>query len=301
MKKLLFIYNPRAGKGAVRTMLSYILEEFSRYDMDITVHPTMRSRDAAEIMQREGSMYDLVVCSGGDGTLDEVVDGMMRGGFKVPVGYIPAGSTNDFADSLGIPRQMADAAEAIMKGKLFSCDVGKLNNEHFIYVAAFGAFTEVSYSTSQESKNMLGHLAYILEGMRSLPAIKSWKLEYESSEARGKGAFLYGMVTNSNSVGGFKGITGKDVSLNDGLFEVTLIKDPGNVLEWPNIINALLNQMPDKNVITFKTSHVVFRSKQEIPWTTDGEFGGSYKEAVLDNLPKALPIILGRQDVLPTD
>lgn len=294
-KKMLFIYNPRAGKGTVRTMLSYILEEFGRHDMEITVHPTIRSRDAAETMRSEGSRYDLVVCSGGDGTLDEVVDGMMRGGFKVPVGYIPAGSTNDFAGSLGIPREMADAAASIAGGKVFSCDVGRLNDEYFIYVAAFGAFTEVSYSTSQDSKNALGHLAYVLEGMKSLPAIKNWKLRYESRECSGEGKFLYGMITNSNSVGGFKGITGKNVTLNDGLFEVTLIEDPENILDWPAIVNALLNHVDDPHVITFKTSHVEFYSDEEIPWTTDGEFGGSYKTTVLENLTKALPIILGRQ------
>ena len=294
-KKMLFIYNPRAGKGTVRTMLSYILEEFARHDMDITVHPTLRARDAAETMRLEGRKYDLVVCSGGDGTLDEVVDGMMRGGFRMPVGYIPAGSTNDFAGSLGIPKQMSDAAASIAGGRLFSCDVGRLNDEYFIYVAAFGAFTEVSYSTSQDSKNALGHLAYVLEGMKSLPAIKNWKLRYESRERSGEGKFLYGMITNSNSVGGFKGITGTNVTLNDGLFEVTLIRDPENLLEWPAIVNALLNHVDDPNVITFKTSHVEFYSDEEIPWTTDGEFGGSYKITVLDNLPKALPIILGSQ------
>ena len=296
MRRLLFIYNPRAGKGAVRNMLSYILEEFARHDMEITVHPTLRARDAAKTMQREGRKYDLVVCSGGDGTLDEVVDGMLKGGFRVPVGYIPAGSTNDFAESLGIPKQMADAAAAITNGKLFSCDVGRLNNVHFIYVAAFGAFTEVSYTTSQESKNMFGHMAYILEGMRSLPTIKNWKLKFKSRECSGEGKFLYGMITNSNSVGGFKGITGNDITLNDGLLEVTLIEDPENLLEWPAIINALLmGGVNNRYVIQFKTSHVTFQSPEEIPWTVDGEFGGSYKDVELVDLPKALPIILGRQ------
>ena len=295
MRKMLFIYNPHAGKGTIRNMLSYILEEFSRHEMIITVHPTMRSRDAVETMSREGKHYDMVVCSGGDGTLDEVVEGMMRGGFRVPLGYIPAGSTNDFATSLGIPKQMSDAAAAIANGNLFSCDIGKLNDKYFIYVAAFGAFTEVSYATTQESKNMLGHMAYLLEGVKSLSAIKSWRMRFTSKERSGEGEFLYGMITNSNSVGGFKGITGNNVSLNDGLFEVTLIRMPENILEWPAIGNALINHLENDRIITFKTAHVEFHSREEIPWTTDGEFGGSYRHCVMDNLHKALPIILGTQ------
>ncbi len=295
MKTMLFIYNPRAGKGTIRTMLSYILEEFARNGYQITVHPTLRARDACDTMEHEGMNYDTVVCSGGDGTLDEAMTGMMRGGFRVPLGYIPAGSTNDFANSLGIPKQMADAAASIANGRVYNCDVGKLNDAYFIYVAAFGMFTEVSYSTSQESKNALGHLAYLLEGVKSFSTIRGWKLRYESEEMSGEGEFLYGMITNSNSVGGFRGITGTNVALNDGLFEVTLIHMPDNLIEWPMIANALLTNTKHERVITFKTAHVEFHSDQEIPWTTDGEFGGSYSHAVMDNLKEAMPIILGGQ------
>ena len=132
MRRMLFIYNPRAGKGAIRNSLSYILEEFSKHEIEITVHPTRKAGDATETMKEHGLQYDMVVCSGGDGTLDEVVSGMMEGGFKIPVGYIPAGSTNDFASSLGIPKQMRQAAASIARGSVFSCDVGKLNNHYFI-------------------------------------------------------------------------------------------------------------------------------------------------------------------------
>ena len=165
----------------------------------------------------------------------------------------------------------------------------------FVYVAAFGAFTEVSYKTSQDMKNVLGHLAYLLEGVRSLASLKSWKLRFFSQERSGEGEFLYGMVTNSNSVGGFKGITGNDVTLNDGLFEVTMILMPPGFVEWPNIINALLTGAKSDYVITFKTAKLVVEGESPIAWTSDGEYGGTYKRIVIENMPRALPIILEEQ------
>lgn len=292
MKRMLFIYNPKAGKGAVRSQLSNILEELGKHDYHIVVHPTREARDAARIVQERGPGYDLIVCSGGDGTLDEVVTGMRKGGFSRPLGYIPAGSTNDFANSLGLPKNMRSAAKVAAEGKQFLCDLGKMNEEYFVYVAAFGAFTDVSYKTSQEWKNMLGHLAYILEGVKSLSSLKSWKMSYESQESSGAGEFLYGMITNSNSVGGFKGITGKDVTLNDGMFEVTLILMPDNFIEWPGIINALMTGEKNRFIISFKTSRVEFSFEEPVSWTRDGEYGGTHRRAVIENIPRALSILV---------
>ena len=295
MRRMLFIYNPKAGKGMIRTKLSYILEELGKDDYEITVHPTKKASEAIQVARECGGRYDVIVCSGGDGTLNEVATGLQQGGWPTPVGYIPAGSTNDFGNSLGIPKQMQDAAETIRNGIVFPCDLGRLGDYYFVYVAAFGVFTEVSYKTKQEVKNALGHLAYLLEGVKSLSSIKSWQMRYESREQSGMGKFLYGMVTNSNSVGGFKGITGQDVTLNDGEFEVTLILEPENFIEWPGIINALLNGDRNAYIISFKTSRVEFFSEEEVPWTTDGEYGGSYSHAVIENLPKSLPIIVSEE------
>ena len=295
LKKMLFIYNPKAGTGQIRNNLSHILEEFAQNEYMLTVHPTISAGDARDAAREQGRGYDLIVCSGGDGTLDEVVTGMMEGEFRTPIGYIPAGSTNDFASSLDIPKEMRKAAAAIAHGQVFSCDVGRLNDNYFIYVAAFGVFTEVSYKTSQEWKNAIGHLAYLLEGVKSLSTLKSWKLEYRSAERSGKGEFLYGMITNSNSVGGFKGITGQDVTLNDGMFEVTLIEMPPTFVEWPAIINALMTGKHHDRVVTFKTSRVEFYSEVEVPWTRDGEYGGAYTHAVIENIHRALPLVLGKQ------
>ena len=293
MKQMLFLYNPKAGKSAIRGNLSVILEELGKLDCEMVVHPTKAAQDAVQYVEKEGNRFDMIVCCGGDGTLDEVVTGMQKAGLHTPLGYIPAGSTNDFANSLGIPKQMRMAARAIVEGRVFSCDVGRMNEAYFVYVAAFGVFTDVSYKTSQEWKNALGHLAYILEGARSLSSVKSWQMSFESEECSGSGKFLYGMITNSNSVGGVKGITGRDVTLDDGKFEVTLVRDPGtNLIEWPLMINALLTGEKHSHLISFKTSKVDFYAEESVPWTRDGEYGGSHQRITIENLPKALPIMI---------
>ncbi len=293
MKRLLFVYNPFAGKGLIRNNLSSILEEFSSHDYEVVVHPTTGAKDAARVVEECGDSFDLIVCSGGDGTLDEVVTGMQTGRFKRPLGYIPAGSTNDYASSLGIPKQMAMAARAVMHGSVFSCDIGRMNDSYFVYVAAFGVFVNVSYDTPQDMKNMLGHLAYIVRGAQSLPGLRSYHMHYESRESSGTGDFMFGMITNSNSVGGFGGITGRDVTLNDGVFEVTLIRMPQMlVVEWPGILTALMNGGENKNIVTFKTSRLEMWFDDEVDWTRDGEFGGTHRHLVVENLPQALPIIV---------
>ncbi len=304
MKRLLFIYNPFAGKGMIRNSLSYILEEFSGSGYEVVVHPTTGSKDASRTVEEYGDSFDLIVCSGGDGTLDEVVTGMQAGRFSRPLGYIPAGSTNDYALSLGIPREMRNAARSVMDGSVFLSDIGRMNDSYFVYVAAFGAFVNVSYDTPQDMKNMFGHLAYIVRGAQSLTSLKSYHLHYESKESSGTDDFMLGMVTNSNSVGGIGGITGPDVTLNDGVFEVTLIRMPAMLaVEWPMILSALLNGTDNKYLITFKTSRIEFWFDEPISWTKDGEFGGDLKHVVIENIPKALPIILPQKNteyLLPT-
>lgn len=304
MKRLLFIYNPHAGKGLIRSSLSYILEEFAMYGYEVVVHPTSGSMDAARTVEECGDSFDLIVCGGGDGTLDEVVSGMQTGRFMRPLGYIPAGSTNDYASSLGLPKKMSSAARAIMNGSVFSCDIGRMNDSYFVYVAAFGAFANVSYDTPQDMKNMLGHLAYIVRGAQSLPGLKSYHMHYESAESSGTGDFLFGMITNSNSVGGFEGITGPDVTLNDGVFEVTLILMPALLaVEWAPLLTALVNGTENKHLITFKTSRLELWFDQTVSWTRDGEYGGDHRHLVIENIPEALPIILPnqeRENLIPT-
>lgn len=292
-KRLLFIYNPRAGKGQIRNNLLDIIDTFVKAGYEVTARPTQYAGEAVEIAADRTAKYDLVVCSGGDGTMDEVVTGIMKSVRRRPVGYIPAGSTNDFANSLDIPRNMKQAAEVAVKGQLFSCDVGSFNENTFVYIAAFGLFTEVSYGTRQEIKNVLGHMAYILEGVKALAAIKSYHMKITTQDVVIEDDFLYGMVTNSTSVGGFKGITGKYVDLSDGLFEVTLVKRPKNLEELNQILAALTNRDIDAaQMYCFKTPYLKFESEEEVAWTLDGEFGGKHTEVIVENQKQALNIMV---------
>ncbi|MBQ8278834.1 MAG: YegS/Rv2252/BmrU family lipid kinase [Roseburia sp.] len=291
MKKLLFVFNPFSGKALIKNYLLEIVDTMVKAGYEVTIYPTQCANDARVKVEKEAPQYDLVVCSGGDGTLDETVAGLMNCGKRVPLGYIPAGSTNDFATSLGIPKEMVQAAEVAVTGNPFPCDVGWFNGNNFVYVAAFGLFTEVSYKTSQEWKNVLGHAAYILEGIKSLHEIPAFRMQVEFNNCCIQDEFIYGMITNSTSVGGFTGMTGKDVELDDGIFEVTLIKKPRNPIELNEIIASLANLVDDTDMIySFKTKHVKFTAKKEIPWTLDGEYGGDHIEVEIRNLQQAVDI-----------
>lgn len=294
MKKMLFVYNPRSGKGLIKNHLSAILETFSAADYEVTVYPTRQGKDACTAVAERAPQYDMVVCSGGDGTLDEVVTGMMDSGVHRTIGYIPAGSTNDFGSSLGIPKQMEQAAELIVSGTPFACDIGRFNDDYFVYVAAFGFLTDVSYQTNQELKNVLGHTAYLIEGMKRVGSWKSYHMKIESEEFSDEGEFMYGMISNSNSVGGFKMLTGKNVELNDGLFEVMLVRTPQNIVDWQEVIGALIMQDErSKHVVRFKTKRLTFTSDEPVAWTQDGENGGTHTFVEMENLPQALEVMTG--------
>lgn len=288
-KKMLFIYNPRAGKSRIRARLADILDIFAAADYELTVCPTRARDEARELVCTRQRDYDLVVCCGGDGTLDEVVAGMEQSGFSTPIGYIPAGSTNDFGGSLSLPREMKHAARAIVDGGDFPCDIGTFNSETFVYIAAFGIFTEVSYETDQNIKNVLGHMAYVLEGVKSLQTVRNFHMKVSWEDQEIEDDFIYGMVTNSHSVGGFRNITGKNVQLDDGLFEVTLFKYPRNPVELNNIMLSLANRDLDlKQVYCFKTAAVRFESEESIPWTRDGENGGEHSTVEITNRQQAV-------------
>ena len=304
MKKLLFVYNPRAGKEMLKPRLSDVLDIFVKAGYEVTVHPTQAYRDAYyQIKEYEVGKYDLIACSGGDGTIDEVATGMMKrremGKDVVPVGYIPAGTTNDFAKSLYIPRKPLAAADNAVKGVPFPCDIGKFNDSVFVYIAAFGIFTDVSYETDQAVKNVLGHMAYILEGAKRIFNIPSYKIKVEHDGEAIEDEFIFGMVTNSRSVGGFSNMVGKNIVFDDGLFEVTLIKTPKNPIALQEIIAALLiEQVDTKHMYTFKTKKITFDSVEEIPWTLDGEFGGEQDYVEIEIAQKAMEIMVPENHVL---
>lgn len=290
-KKMLFIYNPKAGKAQIRSNLIDIIDVFVKGGYEVTVYPTQGPEDAIQATENRKPGYDILVCCGGDGTLDEVVTGMIGSGELLPIGYVPAGSTNDFANSLDLPKNMVRAAETVVNGEDFACDVGAFNDDIFVYIAAFGLFTDVSYGTGQEMKNLLGHMAYILEGIKRLSSIKSYCVKVSYDDTVIEGDFIYGMITNSISVGGFKRITGKYVELNDGEFEVMLIKCPTNPIELNEIVTALLSKdMENGSIYCFKTSALKVEATEPVAWTLDGEYGGIHKDVTIQNRQQAIQI-----------
>lgn len=293
-KKMLFIYNPNAGRGKIRSKLSSIIEILSKLDNEIVVFATQKKTDAKRIVQEYASRgnCDVILCSGGDGTLNEVVSGLMECEKSLPVGYIPSGTTNDFGYSLKIPKDMISAAKMLVNGTTLLCDVGSINNMFFTYTAAFGLFTDVSYETSQNAKNVFGRAAYILSGISKLHGVKSYHITITLDDKVIEDDFIYGMIANSDSVGGFKGITGKDVLLNDGLFEMLLIRMPHNLIELTTIVNELLRGDSDSDYIYYeRVSATEIVADEEIPWTLDGEFGGNMKEASVVIHKEAIPYI----------
>ena len=293
MKKLLFVFNPRSGKAQIKNKLLDIIDIFVKGGYSVTVHPTQKALDCYRLIKKTGSEYDLIVSSGGDGTLNESVRGLLKLENMPLLGYIPAGTTNDFATSIGIPKDFIDAAKSIVNGKPFACDIGQFNENFFTYVAAFGIFTDVSYQTSQNFKNAFGHLAYILEGIKRLGSIKSYEMMVEHDGVTIKDEFLFGMVANTNSIGGYRGLSELNVSLCDGEFEVLLIRNPKNAFEVQGTINALLTQdINSEHLYFFRTSDVKFYSEEYVPWTLDGENGGNHTEVNVKNLHRAINIII---------
>ncbi len=288
---MLFIYNPYAGKAQIKGYLSDIIDMFVKAGYEVIAHPTQENGDGIRAARDRKKECKVIVCSGGDGTLDEVVTGMMQQGVKVPIGYIPAGSTNDFGNSLKIPKNMIKAAELIVNGNKKSFDIGSFNDDTFVYIAAFGIFTDVSYETKQSAKNVLGHIAYLLEGVKRLSSLKSFFMKITCEGEVIEDEFIFGMVTNSLSVGGFKSITGKNVTLDDGLFEVTMIKKPKNPIELNSIVAALMiEEMDTKYMYTFKAKELTIESQMQVAWTLDGEYGGEHSKVEIRNINKALEI-----------
>lgn len=296
MKKMLFVFNPNSGKAQIKNQLLRILQVFSAADYEVTVYPTKAARDGHDYILSCEGRFDVIACSGGDGTLNEVVDAVFQyQGKKPPIGYIPSGSTNDFAASMNIPKNMLQAAERIVRGRRFSCDIGLINGERsFNYVAAFGAFTAVSYGTPQSLKNVLGHQAYVIEAVKSLSDLKPHYMRICCDEKNVQGNYVYGMVSNAESVGGMKGLTGTGVDLQDGCFEVILIKEIRNPLDFQLIATAFLSQNFERceRMYSFKTKRITFESKDAVSWTLDGEFGGTHTKLELEVVPRAIDFLI---------
>jgi YegS/Rv2252/BmrU family lipid kinase len=293
-EKALFIVNPTSGKMTIKNKLFEVLKIFSDAGFEPTVLMTQKSGDATEFAKKYAPDFDRIISCGGDGTLNEIVTGIMSltPENRRPVGFIPAGTTNDLADTLKIPKTPLAAAEAIIKNQPLPNDVGWFNNtRYFNYIASCGAFTSTSYATPQNMKNSLGHLAYVLEGIKSLNEIKPIYMKITSDEVTTDGDFLFAGVTNSLSVGGIYKFDAKHVDLSDGTFEVILIRMPKNTTDIVDIFYNLANLNYEENqVLFFHTAAITIECEEPTKWTVDGEYGGTLEKVTIKNLPGAIKI-----------
>ena len=293
MQKMLFLLNPRAGQRRANRYLPDIISLFNRAGYEVTTYITGGIGDGSAICEHRAADFDLVVCAGGDGTLNETITGMLRSGAKKPIGYIPCGSTNDFASSLKIPSNIMQAAQAILDGTPTPYDVGKFGDRYFSYVASFGAFTRASYSTPQNVKNALGHLAYVLEGIQEIPQIRKTHVRLEIDGELLEDDYLFGAISNSTSVGGVLTLSPKLVDLQDGKFELLLVRLPRDMVELGECITTLREQRYDCGAITFRSfSRLTLYPDPGMPWTLDGEKAEGLACVEVENLRHAVSLIL---------
>ena len=301
-KKIFFVYNPVAGRGINKSKILEIVEYYSKCGFDVTIYPTSKRYDAKNsIIKACEDKYERIICCGGDGTLDEVVEGMMEIPVKkrLPIGYIPTGTTNDFASSLNIPLDIIKASKVAIHGEKFNCDIGRFNSKPFVYIAAFGLFTDLSYDVSQNLKNALGHAAYVISAVKKLSQIKSYNFKIITKKKIIEDQYIYGCITNSKSVGGFRNfIHNHLVKFDDGKFEITLIKMPKNIVELNNILQALLfKNSKSKYIDTFKAKEIFLTTDTPTPWTIDGEYGGKHQNVEIHNINKQIMFIVPKEKI----
>lgn len=291
MKDLLLIINPVTAKSTISPYLVDIVDLFENNGYCVKLHITKGKGDAKIITHELGGAFDTIVCAGGDGTLNETVSGVLNLKNKPKLGYIPSGTTNDFASSWGIPKNPIDAANSIVSTDPVKTYVSIFCGRPFIYVAAFGAFTNVSYQTSQQLKRNLGYTAYLLEGIKSIGEIRPWKMEIEHDNGAVSGDFFYGMISNTRKVGGFDLKMKEDISISDGLMEVILVKKPPNPADNPKMLGAVLAQDTKSEFITFEhTRHISFKTDEQLTWSVDGEEGGIVKQGNVEILEHAIEL-----------
>ncbi len=292
MKTMLFVVNPYAGMRKINRYLSDVIGIFNRADYEVITYITASQSDAAQYVQKNAARADIVVCAGGDGTFNETITGVLNSGTDVPVGYIPCGSTNDFAASLKLSTNILQAARDIVEGTPFSYDVGRFGDRYFSYVASFGVFTRASYTTPQSVKNALGHTAYLLEGIQELSQLRSEHVRIEMEDKVIEDEYLFGAISNSISVGGILKLDPKQVDMCDGQFELLLVRAPRDISEVSECIQALQKQKYNCAMITFsRTNKLRVFAKSTMPWTLDGERENGHEEIFVENLQHAIRIV----------
>ena len=298
MKKLLFIMNPLAGMKKANRYLADIIALFNRAGYDVITYMTAAPGDCITAVEQKAAGMDLIVCVGGDGTFNETVSGLLRTGLDIPVGYIPAGSTNDFAASLKLPTNVLEAAQLIAEGEPVAYDVGRFDNRYFTYVASFGAFTRVSYATPQSVKNALGHTAYLLGGLQEISQIRPFHVRFDLDDGQViEDDFIFGAISNSTSVGGILTLDPKQVDMQDGKFELFLVRTPKDVLELSECAKALTEQKYNCKVITFcSASRITVTAPPDMNWTLDGEMEPGHDTVSVENLHHSIRLMQRRAD-----
>lgn len=291
--RILLIFNMRSGKGSIKTKLAQLIDEFDQADCEITVFSTRKSGDAKEIILQHAEQADMVVCSGGDGTINDAIAGIRESGRDLPLLFIPSGSTNDYAVTLRIPKDPLKAIDRFHNGEIMDVDIGRFNGRTFNYIASFGLLTDIAYTTDQTLKNILGYAAYIIEVPKRLIKIPVLHAHVEADNGiTFDDGWFYAMVTNAKQVGGLKNITGPDVILDDGLFEVTLVRATTNPIEFLEAFNAITTGGSSRFIERFKTEKIRFVSEEPIAWTLDGEPGGEHTEVFIENIHNAVKIVV---------
>ena len=298
MKKLLFIMNPLAGMKKANRYLADIIALFNRAGYDVLTYMTAAPGDCVTAVEQKAAGMDLIVCVGGDGTFTEKVSVLLRTGLDIPVGYIPAGSTNDFAASLKLPTNVLEAAQLIAEGEPVAYDVGRFDNRYFTYVASFGAFTRVSYATPQSVKNALGHTAYLLGGLQEISQIRPFHVRFDLDDGQViEDDFIFGAISNSTSVGGILTLDPKQVDMQDGKFELFLVRAPKDVLELSECAKALTEQKYNCKVITFcSASRITVTAPPDMNWTLDGEMEPGHDTVSVENLHHSIRLMQRRAD-----
>ena len=292
MKKMLFVMNPYAGQRRANRYLADILSIFNRAGYRVESYMTGARGEATDIVRQYAPEMDLVACCGGDGTFNETVNGLLHSEVNIPVGYIPAGSTNDFAASLGLPANILQAAETVVTGEPSTLDVGKFGDRYFSYVASFGAFTRTSYATPQNVKNALGHAAYILGGISELSLLRTEHVKLQLDDEIVEDDFLFGAVSNSTSVGGVLSLDPKQVDLRDGKFEVLLLRSPRELGELSECIRAVQTAEYNCKMLTFTpASRITIWANAGMHWTLDGEMEPGHEEVTIENIHCGLKVM----------
>lgn len=292
-KQVLLIINPNAGKGNVQRRIPYIKRDLENTGYDVDIVYTKKKVPAKEIIREYHKKADIIICCGGDGTVNDLVSSVMELEDKPEITFIPLGTVNDFARTIGLSRKRFYMPSILKKYTRRKIDIGKFNKKYFNYVAAFGAFTKVSYVTSQKLKKYFGKWAYFIVAIKYFFKIKTYKINIDIDGKKIEKECIYGSISNSKSIGGFQWFRKRDIALDDGKFEIILINKPKHKIQYISMVfDILLKRYQSKNFFYSQGSKIEITTEKNLSWTIDGEFGGMAKEIKVENCKQAVTFII---------